>query len=49
MSGAPEEATAAARELVDAGATTLMCGFVHHSLEHYIEQLEAMATLAAEL
>ena len=45
--GAPEQTTDTARELVEAGATTIMCGFVHHSLEHYIEQLEAMAAIAA--
>ena len=47
--GSADEATAAAQELVDAGATTLMCGFVHHSIEHYIEQLEAMSVIAAQL
>jgi probable F420-dependent oxidoreductase len=47
--GAPSEAAAAAQELIAAGATTLMCGFVHHSLDHYVEQLEAMAELAQQL
>lgn len=31
--------------LVDAGATGLQLRFVHHSLAHYLEQLEAMAEL----
>ncbi|MEY2419063.1 MAG: hypothetical protein QOG90_1743 [Actinomycetota bacterium] len=44
-SASPDEARAAAQRLVDAGATTLSLRFVHHSVEHYIEQLEAMAHL----
>lgn len=47
--GAPDDAAAAARALVDAGATMLECAFVHHSVEHYIEQLEAMADIARQL
>jgi probable F420-dependent oxidoreductase len=47
--GAPGDAAAIAQELVEAGATTLMCGFVHHSLEHYVEQLEAMAAIARDV
>ena len=31
--------------LVEAGATGLQLSFVHHSLPHYLEQLEAMAQL----
>jgi probable F420-dependent oxidoreductase len=31
--------------LTDAGATGLQLGFVHHSLDHYLEQLEALAQL----
>ncbi len=40
---------AAARRMIDrlmaAGATALQLRFVHHSLSHYLEQLEAMAAL----
>jgi probable F420-dependent oxidoreductase len=43
--GAPEEAASAAGALVEAGATILSLRLVHHSLEHYLEQLEAMAAL----
>jgi hypothetical protein len=32
--------------LMEAGATALQLRFVHHSLSHYLEQLEAMAALA---
>jgi probable F420-dependent oxidoreductase len=46
-SGAPGEAVAVARELEDAGATMLSLRLVHHSVEHFIEQLEAMARLVA--
>ena len=35
------------RELQDAGATMISLRFVHHSVEHYVEQLEAMAELEA--
>jgi hypothetical protein len=31
--------------LMAAGATALQLRFVHHSLSHYLEQLEAMASL----
>jgi probable F420-dependent oxidoreductase len=41
----PEEAAAAAAELAEVGATILSLRFVHHSVEHYIEQLEAMIDL----
>jgi probable F420-dependent oxidoreductase len=41
---------AGARRMIDrltaAGATALQLRFVHHSLSHYLEQLEAMAELA---
>jgi probable F420-dependent oxidoreductase len=43
--GSPQEATDAANELVAAGATALSLKFVHHSVDHYIEQLEAMVRL----
>ena len=48
-SGDPETATATAVALRDAGATMLSLRFVHHSVEHYVEQLDAMATLTADL
>ena len=32
-------------KLTSAGATGLQLGFVHHSLDHYLEQLEALAEL----
>jgi probable F420-dependent oxidoreductase len=32
-------------ELADAGATAVHAGFVHHSLDDYLEQLEALAAL----
>ena len=47
--GDPDGAAAVARELVEAGATGLMLGFVHHSLDHYIEQLEAMTAVVSSL
>jgi probable F420-dependent oxidoreductase len=47
-SSAPDEARAVAQRLVDAGATTLSLRFVHHSVDHYIEQLEAMASLLGQ-
>jgi probable F420-dependent oxidoreductase len=46
-SGAPEAALERAGAYVDAGATILNVRFVHHSLAHYLEQLEAMAALLA--
>jgi hypothetical protein len=36
-------------ELLQAGVTTVPLRFVHHSLEHYLEQLEAMMDVAATL
>jgi alkanesulfonate monooxygenase SsuD/methylene tetrahydromethanopterin reductase-like flavin-dependent oxidoreductase (luciferase family) len=47
--GAPEATAAVARELRDAGATTLGCRFVSSSRAHYLEQLEAMTALVAGL
>lgn len=43
--GDPDAARATVDELVAAGATTLSLRFVHHSVDHYIEQLEAMVAL----
>ncbi|WP_426573725.1 LLM class F420-dependent oxidoreductase [Aquihabitans sp. McL0605] len=47
--GDPDGTRAAAAALVAIGATTLSVRLVHHSLDHYLEQLEAMAALAATL
>jgi probable F420-dependent oxidoreductase len=43
--GDPEGARTVIGKLTDAGATGLQLGFVHHSLDHYLEQLEALAQL----
>jgi probable F420-dependent oxidoreductase len=47
--GEPDRAFAMARELRDAGATALSLRFVHDSIQHYCDQLEAMVGLAARL
>lgn len=47
--GDPRATEAAAVELRDAGATILSMRFVHDSIEHYLEQLEAMKELADRL
>jgi hypothetical protein len=41
----PERVRDAADRLRDAGATMLNLRFVHHSVEHYVEQLTAMREL----
>jgi probable F420-dependent oxidoreductase len=46
-SGDPGAATAAVGELVEAGATIVNLRVVHHSPDHYGEQLEAMQALVA--
>lgn len=43
--GDPEGATAALQRLEEAGATVANLRVVHHSLAHYLEQLEATASL----
>ncbi len=43
--GDPDGARTIVDRLVRAGATGLQLRFVHHSLSHYLEQLEAMAGL----
>jgi hypothetical protein len=48
-SGAPGEALDMVRENRDADITTVPLRFVHHSLTHYLEQLEAMKSLIAKL
>jgi len=45
--GDPEGTLVTARRLTDSGATGLQLNFVHRSLSHYIEQLEALAGLMA--
>ncbi|MGO9458485.1 MAG: LLM class F420-dependent oxidoreductase, partial [Acidimicrobiales bacterium] len=45
--GDPAGARKIAGRLVGAGATCLQLRFVHHSRDHFIEQLEAMAALVA--
>jgi alkanesulfonate monooxygenase SsuD/methylene tetrahydromethanopterin reductase-like flavin-dependent oxidoreductase (luciferase family) len=44
-SAAPEAAVEELRALRDAGVTTASLRFEHRSLEHYLEQLEAMTSL----
>ena len=46
-SAAPEQAADELRALRDAGVTTASLRFEHQSVEHYIEQLEAMIDLFA--
>ena len=41
----PERVRESAERLVDAGATTVNVRFLHHSIEHYLEQLAAMREL----
>jgi probable F420-dependent oxidoreductase len=45
--GAPDSTRAILDGLCEAGATAVHAGFLHHSLEHYLEQLEAMASTGA--
>ena len=46
-SGAPQETLDLMEENREAGITTVPLRFVHHSLAHYLEQLEAMRNLMA--
>ncbi|HMF84523.1 MAG TPA: LLM class F420-dependent oxidoreductase [Acidimicrobiia bacterium] len=43
----PDRVRDAVGRLADAGATTINVRFVHHSLDHYLEQLAAMRELVA--
>jgi probable F420-dependent oxidoreductase len=43
--GARDATEAALHDLAEAGATIARTPFVHHSLEHYLEQLEALSVL----
>ena len=47
--GEPDTAADAARDLRAAGATMLSLRFVHHSVDHYIEQLAAMVAVVERL
>ncbi|MGQ0430870.1 MAG: LLM class F420-dependent oxidoreductase [Microthrixaceae bacterium] len=47
--GAPAVAAETAATLRDAGATMLSLRFVHHSVDHYIEQLEAMVEVVGSI
>lgn len=47
--GAPAVAAETAANLRDAGATMLSLRFVHHSVDHYIEQLEAMVEVVGSI
>jgi probable F420-dependent oxidoreductase len=44
--GDPSGARTVLAKMLDAGATGVQIGFVHHSLDHYLEQLGALAQLA---
>jgi probable F420-dependent oxidoreductase len=48
-SGDPDGARRMVERLRTAGATGLQLSFVHHSLDHYLEQLEAMMALVGDL
>ena len=45
----PERGRGAIARLQDAGATMINVRFVHHSVDHYCDQLAAMAGVVAEL
>ncbi len=47
--GHPDKAASGVREVVDAGATSVSLRFVHDSLQHYLEQLDAMRGVIAAL
>ncbi len=47
--GDPEGTRVTVGRLMAAGATGLQLNFVHHSLAHYLEQLQAMVALVDEL
>ena len=46
--GKPEATRETLRELAAGGATTLSARFIHHSLQHYLEQLHALIELHRE-
>jgi probable F420-dependent oxidoreductase len=45
--GDPDGARRSVERLVGAGATSMQLNFVHHSLTHYLEQLEAMVEVTS--
>ncbi len=45
----PEAAADALGGLADAGVTIVLANFVHHSLEHHLEQLEALRAVNERL
>jgi alkanesulfonate monooxygenase SsuD/methylene tetrahydromethanopterin reductase-like flavin-dependent oxidoreductase (luciferase family) len=47
--GAPDATAELVRSVIGAGASTLSVWFAHDSLDHYLEQMEAMVGLAAEV
>lgn len=47
--GDPGGTQQALRDMAGAGITTASAHFVHHSIDHYLEQLEALADLNARL
>jgi len=47
--GKPEATRVAAAELVSIGATILSLRLIHHSADHYVEQMTAMADLVSDL
>jgi probable F420-dependent oxidoreductase len=47
--GHPTATQDALRAMAEAGTTTATAHFIHHSVEHYLEQLEALAELNARL
>jgi len=46
--GEPELAEETLRTMAAAGTTTVSARFIHHSLEHYLEQIHALAELHGE-
>ena len=44
----PEGARTLLDKMAAAGATGVQLGFVHHSLDHYLEQLEAMMAVVEQ-
>jgi probable F420-dependent oxidoreductase len=48
-SGQADATVAAVEALRAAGATAIACRFVHHSPEHYVEQMEAMVQLVGSI
>ena len=47
--GRPDATTAEVEALRTAGATALALRFVHHSPDHYIEQMAAMVDVVASV